>query len=180
MTIVSEAEFDLSHHHISKQYDHELLAIRNRVLTLGGLVEAQIEGQAKAHGISRDQVIRDVLTRPRDAMIIASDVAEMRRAIAQEKGEDDVWDLKYAAGGMVDIDRPELAPVDAALDHRGQRLLARPDHFVDVEARDLREIARLREDQLRDARDRRWSGRRSGDAANLVWAVDDAANVLHR
>ena len=28
----------------------------------------------------------------------------MRRAIAQEKGEDDPWDLKYAAGGMVDID----------------------------------------------------------------------------
>ena len=28
----------------------------------------------------------------------------MRRAIAQEKGEDDIWDLKYAAGGMVDID----------------------------------------------------------------------------
>ena len=36
--------------------------------------------------------------------MIASDVAEMRHAIAQEKGEDDVWDLKYAAGGMVDID----------------------------------------------------------------------------
>ena len=28
----------------------------------------------------------------------------MRRAIAQEKGEDDIWDLKYAAGGTVDID----------------------------------------------------------------------------
>jgi glutamate-ammonia-ligase adenylyltransferase len=28
----------------------------------------------------------------------------MRRAIALEKGEDDIWDLKYAAGGMVDID----------------------------------------------------------------------------
>ena len=28
----------------------------------------------------------------------------MRRAIALEKGENDVWDLKYAAGGMVDID----------------------------------------------------------------------------
>ncbi|NEW85874.1 bifunctional [glutamine synthetase] adenylyltransferase/[glutamine synthetase]-adenylyl-L-tyrosine phosphorylase [Rhodopseudomonas sp. WA056] len=51
-----------------------------------------------------EQVIRAVLTRPRDAAIIANDVAEMRRAIAQEKGEDDVWDLKYAAGGMVDID----------------------------------------------------------------------------
>jgi glutamate-ammonia-ligase adenylyltransferase len=28
----------------------------------------------------------------------------MRRAIALEKGEDDVWDLKYAAGGIVEID----------------------------------------------------------------------------
>ena len=28
----------------------------------------------------------------------------MRRAIALEKGEHDIWDLKYAAGGMVDID----------------------------------------------------------------------------
>jgi len=28
----------------------------------------------------------------------------MRRAIAQEKGEDDVWDIKLAAGGLVDID----------------------------------------------------------------------------
>jgi len=51
-----------------------------------------------------EDIIRAVLTRPRDAAGVASDVAEMRRAIAQEKGEDDVWDLKYAAGGMVDID----------------------------------------------------------------------------
>ena len=49
-------------------------------------------------------VIRDVLTRPRDRHIIANDVAEMRRAIALEKGEDDIWDLKYAAGGLVDIE----------------------------------------------------------------------------
>ena len=51
-----------------------------------------------------EDIIRDVLTRPRDAAAVANDVAEMRRAIALEKGEDDVWDLKYAAGGMVDID----------------------------------------------------------------------------
>jgi glutamate-ammonia-ligase adenylyltransferase len=51
-----------------------------------------------------EKIIREVLTRPRDAGAIANDVAEMRRAIALEKGEDDVWDLKYAAGGMVDID----------------------------------------------------------------------------
>src|SRR3984957_7358896 len=51
-----------------------------------------------------ETIIRAVLTRPRDAAAVATDVAEMRRAIALEKGEDDVWDLKYAAGGMVDID----------------------------------------------------------------------------
>ena len=28
----------------------------------------------------------------------------MRRAIALEKGEDDLWDLKHVAGGLVDID----------------------------------------------------------------------------
>jgi glutamate-ammonia-ligase adenylyltransferase len=51
-----------------------------------------------------ENIIRGVLTRPRDAVAVANDVAEMRRAIALEKGENDVWDLKYAAGGMVDID----------------------------------------------------------------------------
>src|SRR5207253_9928309 len=34
---------------------------------------------------------RNVLTRPRDAASTAGDVADMRRAIALEKGEDDVW-----------------------------------------------------------------------------------------
>jgi glutamate-ammonia-ligase adenylyltransferase len=51
-----------------------------------------------------EKIVREVLTRPRDAAAVATDVMEMRRAIALEKGEDDVWDLKYAAGGMVDID----------------------------------------------------------------------------
>jgi glutamate-ammonia-ligase adenylyltransferase len=51
-----------------------------------------------------EAVIREVLTRPRDPAAIAADVADMRAAIAQEKGDTDHWDLKYAAGGMVDID----------------------------------------------------------------------------
>jgi glutamate-ammonia-ligase adenylyltransferase len=51
-----------------------------------------------------EKVIREVLTRPRDRAVIASDVAEMRRAIALEKGEADIWDLKYVAGGMIDIE----------------------------------------------------------------------------
>jgi len=51
-----------------------------------------------------EAIIRGVLTRPRDPAATAGDVADMRRAIALEKGEDDVWDLKLAAGGLVDID----------------------------------------------------------------------------
>ena len=49
-------------------------------------------------------VIRAVLTRPCEARAIAADVTEMRRAIATEKGEADPWDLKYAAGGLIDIE----------------------------------------------------------------------------
>src|SRR5205807_6683350 len=44
------------------------------------------------------------LIRPRDRAATANDVADMRRAVALEKGEDDLWDLKYAAGGLIDID----------------------------------------------------------------------------
>jgi [glutamine synthetase] adenylyltransferase / [glutamine synthetase]-adenylyl-L-tyrosine phosphorylase len=51
-----------------------------------------------------EKVIRDALVRPREPVGIANDVADMRRAIAQEKGEDVLWDLKYAAGGLIDID----------------------------------------------------------------------------
>jgi glutamate-ammonia-ligase adenylyltransferase len=51
-----------------------------------------------------EAVIRGVLMRPREKSIIANDVLEMRQAIAQEKGEADIWDLKYAAGGLIDIE----------------------------------------------------------------------------
>jgi glutamate-ammonia-ligase adenylyltransferase len=73
-------------------WEHMALT-RARVISSSPEFRAQIEA-----------IIRDVLTRPRDRASVALDVAEMRRAIALEKGEADIWDLKYAAGGMVDID----------------------------------------------------------------------------
>ncbi len=48
--------------------------------------------------------IRNVLRRERDPVAIAGDVGEMRKAIAEEKGEGDRWDLKYAAGGLIDLE----------------------------------------------------------------------------
>jgi glutamate-ammonia-ligase adenylyltransferase len=49
-------------------------------------------------------VIRDVLTHERDSGLIAGDVVEMRAAIAKEKGDGDRWDIKHAAGGLIDIE----------------------------------------------------------------------------
>jgi glutamate-ammonia-ligase adenylyltransferase len=49
-------------------------------------------------------VITNVLRRPRDPEVIAADVVEMRRAIAAEKGDAERWDLKYVAGGLVDLE----------------------------------------------------------------------------
>jgi [glutamine synthetase] adenylyltransferase / [glutamine synthetase]-adenylyl-L-tyrosine phosphorylase len=68
------------------------------------LTRARVISASPAFGERIETVVRQVLTRPREAAGVASDVADMRRAIALEKGEDDIWDLKYAAGGMVDID----------------------------------------------------------------------------
>jgi [glutamine synthetase] adenylyltransferase / [glutamine synthetase]-adenylyl-L-tyrosine phosphorylase len=50
------------------------------------------------------EVIRAALSRRRDAAAVAGDVVEMRRAIATEKGDSERWDLKFAAGGLVDLE----------------------------------------------------------------------------
>jgi glutamate-ammonia-ligase adenylyltransferase len=73
-------------------WEHMALT-RARVISASPALQARVEA-----------VIREVLTRRRDRDTIARDVAEMRRAIAEEKGESDIWDLKYCAGGLVDIE----------------------------------------------------------------------------
>lgn len=79
--------------------EREAWTWEHMALTRARVISAAPEFRAKIEGI-----IRSILTRPRDAAAVANDVVEMRRAIALEKGENDVWDLKYAAGGIVDID----------------------------------------------------------------------------
>jgi glutamate-ammonia-ligase adenylyltransferase len=79
--------------------DREAWTWEHMALTRARVISGSPEFRKKI-----ETVIRDVLTRPRDRTVIASDVAEMRRAIALEKGEAEIWDLKYAAGGMIDIE----------------------------------------------------------------------------
>jgi glutamate-ammonia-ligase adenylyltransferase len=68
------------------------------------LTRARVVSASPAFAARIESVIHAVLMRPRDARAVAGDVVEMRRAIAQEKGDDKRWDLKYAAGGLIDIE----------------------------------------------------------------------------
>jgi glutamate-ammonia-ligase adenylyltransferase len=131
--------------------DHEAWTWEHMALTRARVISASPAFQARI-----ELVIRDVLTRKRETGIIANDVLEMRRAIAEEKGESDIWDLKNAAGGVVDIefiaqylqlihaaDKPEILDVSTVqvLDHAA-RLGVLPQSDADV----LRAASRLYHD----------------------------------
>jgi [glutamine synthetase] adenylyltransferase / [glutamine synthetase]-adenylyl-L-tyrosine phosphorylase len=68
------------------------------------LTRARVVSASPAFRARIEAVIASVLGTARHAELIAGDVTEMRQAIAREKGEGDRWNLKYAAGGLVDIE----------------------------------------------------------------------------
>src|ERR1051326_4093622 len=68
------------------------------------LTRARVVSASAGFAPRVEEVVRDTLRRPRDAASVAADVLEMRRAIAQEKVDSARWDLKYAAGGLVDLE----------------------------------------------------------------------------
>jgi glutamate-ammonia-ligase adenylyltransferase len=68
------------------------------------LTRARIVSGAPALAARVTAVIHDVLCRPRDLPALARDVAGMRRRIAAGKGDARRWDLKFAAGGLIDLE----------------------------------------------------------------------------
>jgi len=68
------------------------------------LTRARIVSGPPAFAARVEKVIRDVLCRPRDAEAIAGDAVEMRAAIATDKGDSERWNLKYVAGGLIDLE----------------------------------------------------------------------------
>jgi glutamate-ammonia-ligase adenylyltransferase len=68
------------------------------------LTRARVVSGSPAFAARVERIIRDVLCRRRDPETVAGDVVEMRSAIAAEKGDKDRWNLKYAAGGLVDLE----------------------------------------------------------------------------
>ena len=87
--------FDSFHHYQNNEawtWEHMALT-RARVISASPAFAARIE-----------LLIHSVLCRPRDPVLIAGDVVEMRRAIAAERGEENRWNLKDAAGGLIDLE----------------------------------------------------------------------------
>jgi glutamate-ammonia-ligase adenylyltransferase len=68
------------------------------------LTRARVVSGSPAFARRIETVIWNVLCRKRNARIVADDVVDMRGAIAREKGDANIWDMKYAAGGLVDIE----------------------------------------------------------------------------
>jgi glutamate-ammonia-ligase adenylyltransferase len=68
------------------------------------LTRARVVSGSPDFAAKIETAIRDVLCRKRNPRTVADDVVEMRAAIAKEKGDANPWDLKYVAGGLVDIE----------------------------------------------------------------------------
>ena len=68
-------------------------------LTRARIVSADARFRARV-----EKEIRNVLRGERDPGIVARDAIEMRGAIAEEKPDDDRWDLKFARGGQIDLE----------------------------------------------------------------------------
>ena len=120
------------------------------------LTRARVVASSPDFAARVEAAISNVLRRQRDFATVAADVVEMRVAIAKEKGDTDAWDLKYAAGGLIDIEfvAQYLQLVHAAsapdiLDVSTARVLdkaARAEILKPEDAEVLRPAARLYHD----------------------------------
>ena len=68
------------------------------------LTRARVIAGDTPFGERVETAITNILAAPRDAATVFKQVTEMRELIAQEKGDDDPWDLKLARGGLTDLD----------------------------------------------------------------------------
>jgi glutamate-ammonia-ligase adenylyltransferase len=103
-----------------------------------------------------EAAISKALRSERDPGIVARDVLEMRQAIADERGDTERWDIKNAAGGLIDIEflAQYFALVHAAehpdlLDTQTARLLEKARALALLNKADgelLRDAARLYHD----------------------------------
>lgn len=113
------------------------------------LTRARVIGGDPALAARVAASIRAVLTAPRDPEKLLWDVADMRRRIDKEFGTKNPWNVKYARGGLIDIeftaqylqlrhghDRPEILHVGTAkaLRNAARTRALSPDVATELEA----------------------------------------------
>jgi glutamate-ammonia-ligase adenylyltransferase len=68
------------------------------------LTRARVLAGDEAFGTVVEAAVRRIVGTARDPATVFAEVRSMRDLIAQEKGDDDPWDLKLARGGLTDLD----------------------------------------------------------------------------
>jgi glutamate-ammonia-ligase adenylyltransferase len=68
------------------------------------LTRARVLAGDDAFGIEVSEAVRDILVNERSSKRVFKEVRAMRELIAQEKGDDDPWDMKLTRGGLTDLD----------------------------------------------------------------------------
>ena len=68
------------------------------------LTRARVLAGDESFGAEVSEAVRGLLTAKRDPKQVFKEVRAMRELIAQEKGDDDPWDMKLARGGLTDLD----------------------------------------------------------------------------
>jgi glutamate-ammonia-ligase adenylyltransferase len=68
------------------------------------LTRARVVAGPKELADATMAAVREALTRPRDPRTIKTDVQNMRALLEREKPQQGAWDVKYADGGLVDIE----------------------------------------------------------------------------
>ncbi|MBN8939958.1 MAG: bifunctional [glutamine synthetase] adenylyltransferase/[glutamine synthetase]-adenylyl-L-tyrosine phosphorylase [Rhizobiales bacterium] len=68
------------------------------------LTRARVISATPGFGAEVEAAIHAILTAKRAAKATLGDIVDMRRAIAEDKGDSDRWDLKYVRGGLIDIE----------------------------------------------------------------------------
>ncbi|WP_170182008.1 bifunctional [glutamine synthetase] adenylyltransferase/[glutamine synthetase]-adenylyl-L-tyrosine phosphorylase [Phreatobacter stygius] len=68
------------------------------------LTRARVISATPGFDAEVEAAIHAVLTAERVTKATLGDIVDMRRAIAEDKGDSDRWDLKYVRGGLIDIE----------------------------------------------------------------------------
>lgn len=68
------------------------------------LTRARVLAGDEDFGSIVQNAVREIVGTPRDPANVFAEVRSMRELIAQEKGDDDPWDLKLVRGGLTDFD----------------------------------------------------------------------------